>query len=262
MEAWGYVKISRKAYAHDPYWLEPRKFSRWEAWEDMIQMAAFRKHTRTVGREFVTLERGEFLSSIRYLAKRWRWTVKGVRGFLEMLLRSERIRAQRTAQVGTVYLLANYGHYQGRGTPKGTPKGTTRAHLGHTLGTKEKAVKKESRESEYTAVFETAWKAYPKRHGGNSKRAAYRQWTARLAEGVLPETMLVGTRRYAAESHDKLGSPYIKQAATFYGRDRHFEYDEPVAPAVVPLTTKLVAVQDGARLKLVAVPLSDPRPAA
>lgn len=81
--------------------------------------------------------------------------------------------------------------------------------------------------NKYSPPFEQAWAAYPQRHGTNSKQAAYRQWCARLAEGVSPETLLSGTIRYAGECQDKIGTPFVKQAATFYGRDRHFEYDTP-----------------------------------
>lgn len=261
---WGYVKISRKAYANDPYWLEPRKFSKWEAWEDMIQMAAFKKHRRAVGLEQVTLERGELLASRRYLARRWRWTEKAVRGFLAILLRTERIRAQREAQVGTIYLLVNYGAYQAKGPTKGPAKGHARAQQGPSEGPKEKAGKAVKQEENYTPEFEEAWKAYPQRRGGNSKLGAYRQWLARIAEGVTSEVMLAGTKRYAAELREagKLDTPYVKQAATFYGRDRHFEYETPVTPIAKAPTTKMVAEHDGVRLRLVEVPLSDPRPAA
>lgn len=117
----------------------------------------------------------------------------------------------------------------------------------------------------YTAEFEEAWKAYPERRGGNSKRGAYRQWCARLAEGVTAETMLAGTKRYAAElgAEGKLATPYVKLGATFYGRDRHFEYEEiTVTPIAKPPTTKMVVDDSGTRLRLIEVPLSDPRPAA
>lgn len=116
----------------------------------------------------------------------------------------------------------------------------------------------------YTPEFEEAWRAYPERRGGNSKRGAYRQWQARIAEGVAPETMIAGTKRYAAELREsgKLDTPYVKLGATFYGRDRHFEYETPVTPIAPPKTTKMVVDDTGTRLRLVEVPLSDPRPVA
>lgn len=219
MQSWGYVKLSRKAYASDPFWLEPRRYSRWEAWEDMIQMAAFRKHTRTVGLELVTLNRGELLASRRYLARRWKWGEKAIRGWLEMLVRTERIRAQRETQVGTVYLLVNYTTYQMKGPSKGPPKGQPRAQQGPTEGPKEKAVKAVKKEEKLSSVFEQAWTAYPKRQGGNPKARAVSAWFARVAQGVLEADMLAGVERYAryCDAVGKTGTEYVMHAGTFFG---------------------------------------------
>ena len=140
MSEYGYVKLSRKAYAECPFWNEPRPFSRWEAWEDLIQSAAYKDHRRVVGGQVVDLQRGEILASLRFLAERWGWGLKRVRIFISLLLEMDRIRAQREAQGGTVYLLVNYDAYQSEGTAEGTEEGTPRAHRGH----KEKTSKKEN----------------------------------------------------------------------------------------------------------------------
>lgn len=79
--------------------------------------------------------------------------------------------------------------------------------------------------NDYSPAFEEAWQVYPKRHGGNSKQAAWKAWNARLKQGVEPEVMLEGVKRYAAflAADGKIGTAYVKQAATFFGPDRHFE---------------------------------------
>lgn len=78
---------------------------------------------------------------------------------------------------------------------------------------------------EYSPEFEQAWQAYPKRAGGNPKHSAYKSWNARLREKVTPADMLAGVRRYAAflTSTGKTGTEFVKQAATFFGPDRHFD---------------------------------------
>lgn len=77
---------------------------------------------------------------------------------------------------------------------------------------------------DYSPEFETAWKAYPKRAGGNPKPSAWKHWKARLKEGISPDDMLAGVQRYAAwvTVTGKSGTEYVKQAATFFGPDRHF----------------------------------------
>ena len=86
----------------------------------------------------------------------------------------------------------------------------------------------------YSPEFETAWQAYPKRAGGNSKAAAFKAWNARLNDGVKPEVMLAGVKRYAAYARatGSAGTQYVKQAASFFGPDRHFEesWQAPSAP--------------------------------
>ena len=81
--------------------------------------------------------------------------------------------------------------------------------------------------TDYSPAFEEAWQAYPKRSGGNNKLSAFKAWNARIKQGVKPETMLEGVKRYAAfmASEGKIGTSFVKQAATFFGSDKHF--DEP-----------------------------------
>ncbi|HHR4201273.1 TPA: helix-turn-helix domain-containing protein [Salmonella enterica] len=82
-----------------------------------------------------------------------------------------------------------------------------------------------SARQEYSLEFEQAWQEYPKRAGGNSKSAAFKAWKARLNEGVNPETMLEGVKRYAGwvSAMGNSGTQFVKQAVTFFGPDRHFE---------------------------------------
>ncbi|EOH1345009.1 hypothetical protein [Citrobacter freundii] len=91
-----------------------------------------------------------------------------------------------------------------------------------------------SAKQDYSPEFETTWQAYPKRAGGNSKAAAYKAWKARLKDGVKPEDMLAGVKRYAAyvKVTGNAGTQFVKQAATFFGPDRHFEeaWQTPSAP--------------------------------
>ncbi|KJM56668.1 helix-turn-helix domain-containing protein, partial [Enterobacter hormaechei] len=84
-----------------------------------------------------------------------------------------------------------------------------------------------SSKENYSNEFEQAWQAYPKRAGGNSKAAAWKAWKARIKDGVTTVAMLAGVNRYAAyvRATGSAGTQYVKQAATFFGPDKHF--DEP-----------------------------------
>lgn len=92
---------------------------------------------------------------------------------------------------------------------------------------------------QYTVEFEAFWATYPKRPG-NSKAEAWRQWRARLAEGVEDTAMLAGGERYAAWCVAEQQEPkFIKHAATFLGRDRHFEADWTPSKRLDPLAARV-----------------------
>lgn len=88
--------------------------------------------------------------------------------------------------------------------------------------------------TESSADFEEAWKLYPKRPN-NSKAAALKAWNARIKAGVTPARMIEGVKRYAAFcAANKTEPQYIKQAATFFGPDLHFDSDYTVSPPTAP----------------------------
>lgn len=140
MNDYGHIKISRKAYAPqevggDPFWNEPRVFSRWEAWEYMIQSAAWADHQRIVSGDVVQIARGHTPPlALSYLAEAWGWSTKRVRNFIKLLDEMDRIRAVGGARSGTVYLILNYDHYQSQGQAKGHAKGNGGGTLGARSG--------------------------------------------------------------------------------------------------------------------------------
>lgn len=87
----------------------------------------------------------------------------------------------------------------------------------------------------YSAEFEAFWAEYPKRAGGNSKKGAHKAWNARLRSGVKAEDLILAAKRYAAQQFaaGNLGTPYVKQAATFLGADEHFR--EVLASNIHPI---------------------------
>lgn len=78
--------------------------------------------------------------------------------------------------------------------------------------------------TESVDLFDEAWKAYPKRSGGNSKPDARKAWAARLKAGIEPEDIVAGVHRYAAfcRAEGKTGTAFVKQAATFFGPGEHW----------------------------------------
>lgn len=120
----GYVKLSRKFFTND-LWKEARTFNRCEAWLDLIQLARYEDEPQKdcVGKRTVVYGRGQYPASISFLSKRWQWSDKKVRCFLEYLTRQEMISIERLQGVNII-TLRKYDEYNPRGTIRGTIKGT------------------------------------------------------------------------------------------------------------------------------------------
>ena len=83
-----------------------------------------------------------------------------------------------------------------------------------------------------SAEFLKAWSEYPKREGGNSRAEAWKAWRARVRNGASEEDLIEGTRRYATYCQAKgiVGTPFVKQAATFFGSGEHWREEWKVDP--------------------------------
>src|SRR5690606_12711221 len=82
----------------------------------------------------------------------------------------------------------------------------------------------EAKASEYPQEFEAFWQAYPKREGGNSKKAAFRRWSALRKRGGSATDLIRAAPAYAKEQErlGNVGTRYVKQATTFLGPDEHW----------------------------------------
>lgn len=100
------------------------------------------------------------------------------------------------------------------------------------------AKKKKSPQSNHNTdpQFEKAWSLYPKRSGSNPKERARSAWRARIHEGADPLIMIAGIERYAAyvRAVEWEETQYVKQAATFFGPDKHFldQWTIPKKPTI------------------------------
>ncbi len=82
----------------------------------------------------------------------------------------------------------------------------------------------------YSADFEAAWTAYPKRPGA-SKADTLKAWNARVKAGADVADLLAGAQRYAAFCRSSCTEPqFIKQPATFFGPGDHFRADWAFTP--------------------------------
>lgn len=93
--------------------------------------------------------------------------------------------------------------------------------------------------------FLVAWKIFPLREGGNPKSLAAKAWARRRREGMPAAEMLAGVERYAecCRREGKIGTPYVMQAATFFGPDKRWQ-ESYAATIAIPADLQDWVTQD------------------
>ena len=108
----GYVKLWRKITDSGLWYANARrKASPCEAWLDLLMTANHKPGTVTIGYQTIPIARGEEFVSVRYLAKRWRWSKDAVMRFLRRLT-SEGMITQKPCREGRHLTICKYGTYQ------------------------------------------------------------------------------------------------------------------------------------------------------
>ncbi len=110
----GWVRLHRKLADH-PIWTR-EKFTKGQAWVDLILLASYADHIAFQSTKAVTVKRGQVLTSQVNLAKRWRWNRETVRTFLLLLKSTNMVAIETSKATDTGYTLItmlNYELYQG-----------------------------------------------------------------------------------------------------------------------------------------------------
>jgi DnaD/phage-associated family protein len=105
----GWIKLHRKVQEHWIY-QEDRKFSKYEAWLDLIMMANHKRTTVLLGNELVKTQRGQVITSELKLMKKWNWGKNRLRTFLG-LLESDGMIVKKSDRKKTVITICKYSVY-------------------------------------------------------------------------------------------------------------------------------------------------------
>jgi len=120
----GYIHLWRKIW-DDPLFREGRKFSRFEAWVDMILMANGIEKEMLCDGKYITIKRGQIVTSELKLSRRWNWSRTKVRSFLLTLSDNRktsdipRIKQQKDNKKNIITIL-KYNEYNPLKTAKKT----------------------------------------------------------------------------------------------------------------------------------------------
>ena len=139
----GWIKLHRKLFSHF-LWDERRSFSRFEAWMDLIQSAAYLDDNSTlIDGKLIKWNRSQYPASLSFLSTRWRWSISKTRGFLNLLEKDGMITKSITQGI-TVITLCNYDTYNA----KPQAESTSTASQGQGEG-KERTTNQGSKTIEY-----------------------------------------------------------------------------------------------------------------
>lgn len=103
----GYINIYRKIRKHW-IWDDAEKL---RAWLDILMMVNYEDRQIPFDGHIVTIKRGQKLTSLSKLAKKWGWTRNRVDRFLVLLAEADMVTSDRTPS-GTVLTVVNYDNFQ------------------------------------------------------------------------------------------------------------------------------------------------------
>lgn len=108
----GYIKLWRKLQDNSLW--KQEKFTRGQAWIDLILLANHKPSKIMIRGIEISIERGQLAYSELTLAKRWKWSRGKVRRFLSYLSQKtvQQIK-QETNNITSIITILNYESYQG-----------------------------------------------------------------------------------------------------------------------------------------------------
>lgn len=128
-----FIPINRKLFNHF-FWNEKRKFSKFEAWLDLLQLVSFSDNNKLlISGKLCEWDRGQYPISISFLGKRWYWGDKQVRNYLKLLESEQMIDTLKTGK-WTMLTICKYEDYNTQGQADEPQKGQSGGNQGAGSG--------------------------------------------------------------------------------------------------------------------------------
>lgn len=106
----GWIKVHRSLLESD-IWQKDEPYDSRSAWLDLLMSANHEDRDIVFDYEVVKISRGQFITSIRKLAKRWKWSAERTLKYLRILERLEMIHRDSNTK-RTLITIVNYDKYQ------------------------------------------------------------------------------------------------------------------------------------------------------
>ena len=174
----GWIKLHRKLLDH-PFWARTHRFTKGQAWVDLLLRANHTRERVFVGFTEIVLEPGDLLTSQVALSKRWGWNRKTTARYLGCLASAQMLSTKTDKGMGigkdkgfTIITITQWQAYQAEGNnnsaSQGASPGTSEGTSGGRQGGNPKNVKndKKGREavlpplSKQATEFISEWQNY------------------------------------------------------------------------------------------------------
>ena len=169
----GWISLHRKIMEH-PLYREKRKFSKLEAWVDLLLMANHKDNKFMLGNELVEVKKGSFITSELKLMERWDWGKSKVRSFLE-LLEEDGMIIKKSDRKKTTITICNYCVYQDseiKNRPRADREQTTSRPRADTNNNDNNEINKNIVQND---LFERWWNLYGNKKGKVKCQAKFNQ---------------------------------------------------------------------------------------
>lgn len=211
---------------------------RW-AFLDLCHLAQWKGGTRVVAGKVVSIPRGSFLASVRFLAQRWGWSKSRVERFLAALKHPSVAKIEPVEQTrsGTVYRIVAYEDYANPWDARedankdankdanrdanrdanedGTETARGQKQPSSTRGTSTRSTSNGRKQPSYPSEFEEVWKAHPR----GSKKHAYEQYRAVVPSEITKDELIRHLESYRATFTDGFQGQHLHR----WIRDRRWE---------------------------------------
>lgn len=144
----GWISLHRSIQKH---WLfeEKRKFSRFEAWIDILMMVNHTANKIMHDGDLITVKRGQRITSLRQLGERWSWSITKVDKYLKTLESDGMLDVKKDTKK-TVLTVVNYDDYQDEDLKKrrrNDSEKTEKKHRSNTEKTQKKTNNNDNKEN-------------------------------------------------------------------------------------------------------------------
>lgn len=217
----GWIKAHRKM-CENWIWQDEEPFDKRSAWLDMLLMTNYADNKILFNGEIITIKKGQFITSVRKLSAKWKWSTNKTYRFLKLLIDDGMI-IKHSNNDRTLITIVNYENYQEQEYSSENTDETVTKH--------NKEIKKEKNtisnnldEDKLKKDFEIIYQRYPKKVGKTEGYKRYKAWVTngRRVNGhcikLTNKQIWSAMIKYIKEMEDANKSlEYYKQFDTFIG---------------------------------------------